>query len=82
MKQMGNGYEPNRFTIRKGIPVRWEIDGTTPYSCSNTVVIPSLRIGARLTIGPNIVEFTAPKIGRLAFSCAMGMYNGYFDVIE
>lgn len=82
MKQMRNGYEPNQFTIRKGIPVRWEIDGTTPYSCSNTVVIPALRIGARLVVGPNIVEFTAPKVGHLSFSCAMGMYTGYFDVIE
>ncbi len=82
MKQVAYGYEPNQFTIKKGIPVRWEIEGTTPYSCSNTVVIPALRIGARLSMGLNVVEFTAPKTGRLTFSCSMGMYTGYFDVVE
>lgn len=82
MKQWAGGYEPNQFTIKKGVPVRWEVEGTTPYSCSNTLVIPALRVGARLRMGVNVVEFTAPQAGRLAFSCAMGMYTGYFDVIE
>lgn len=82
MRQLSGGYEPNRFTVRKGIPVRWEIEGTTLYSCSNAVVIPSLRVGTRLQMGSNVLEFTPPQAGRLAFSCAMGMYRGYFDVVE
>ncbi len=75
-------YEPNVITIKAGIPVRWKIDGTAAFGCTNTMTIPSLNISQPLHTGENIMTFTAPaKPGPLAFMCSMGMVRGSFNVI-
>jgi plastocyanin domain-containing protein len=35
-----------------------------------------------LAPGENIVEFTPQTVGQIKFSCSMGMYTGYFNVVE
>ena len=82
MSQTASGYAPNTFTIRKGVPVRWVIDGQDPYSCSSALVVSKLNISKRLTKGENVVEFTAQDSGVIKFSCAMGMYTGVFNVVD
>lgn len=80
MKQLANGYSPNKFTIKKGIPVKWVIDSMEPYSCASSLVIPKLGISKKLVRGENIIEFTPTEVGTLKFSCSMGMFTGAFEV--
>ncbi len=81
MKVTRSGYEPNNLTISAGIPVRWKIDGTGAAGCTNIMTIPSLNVSQTLRSGENIIEFTPPKKGQLAFMCSMGMVRGSFTVL-
>jgi sulfite exporter TauE/SafE/copper chaperone CopZ len=81
MAETANGYVPNSFTIKKGVPVRWVIDGQAPYSCASTIIMPQYNIRQSLVAGENIIEFTPTAIGRISFSCSMGMYTGSFNVV-
>jgi sulfite exporter TauE/SafE/plastocyanin domain-containing protein/copper chaperone CopZ len=82
MTEASSGYSPNKFTIKKDIPVRWVINATDPYSCASSIVISKLNIRKSLKAGENVIEFTPSDVGKLAFSCSMGMYTGAFDVVE
>ncbi len=82
MEERSNGYFPNRFTIKKDIPVRWVIDAKDPYSCASALVSSKLGVRKNLQAGKNIIEFTPKETGKIKFSCSMGMYSGYFDVID
>lgn len=77
----GNGYSPNSFTIRKGVPVKWVINGENVFGCQGYLVAPKLGIQKLLEKGDNIIEFTPEEEGPILFSCAMGMYRGRFNVI-
>lgn len=80
MIESNSGYSPNEFTIKKGVPVRWIIDAQAPYSCASSIVMRKFNIRKTLSAGENIIEFTPTAIGRIDFSCAMGMYRGAFNV--
>lgn len=82
MTQKPNGYEPSVFTIKKGIPVKWIITSESNNSCASYIIVPDLKIKQILNLGENVFEFTPTKIGKITFSCAMGMYSGYFNVID
>lgn len=73
-------YSPSEFTLKKGIPVRWEIRGINVTGCSNELVVPSLNIRKSIVKGLNIIEFTPVKSGIIPFSCSMGMIGGKFVV--
>lgn len=75
-------YKPDKFVIKKGVPVHWEINGINVSGCSNQIVIPSMNISKKINQGLNVVEFTPEKAGTLPFSCWMGMINGQFIVEE
>jgi uncharacterized protein len=81
MKVTSYGYEPQHLTIKAGVPVRWTVDGTDAFGCTSILTIPSLNIFQPLHTGENIIEFTAPKRGQLAFMCSMGMVRGSFTVL-
>ncbi len=75
-------YEPNRFTIKAGVPTRWEIDGSQGAGCAMALVSRQLGIQKLLSRGPNVIEFTAPtQPGTYQFSCSMGMYRGQIVVV-
>ena len=80
MKELANGYSPNSFTIKQGMPVKWLIDAQAPFSCASTIVMNKYNIRKSLIKGENIIEFTPRETGRITFSCSMGMYTGYFNV--
>ena len=82
MVQSGNGYSPNQFTIKKGVPVIWKINSTNQYTCAAYISMPAVNISQPLKAGENIIEFTATKTGRMRFTCSMGMYSGVFNVVE
>jgi sulfite exporter TauE/SafE/copper chaperone CopZ len=80
--QYATKYEPNRVTVKKGLPVKLRITGTTPYSCSTTFVIPKYQIVKSLQQGVNEIIFTPTQTGPVNFSCAMGMYRGVINVVD
>ncbi|TSC52408.1 MAG: Heavy metal transport/detoxification protein [Parcubacteria group bacterium LiPW_41] len=81
MKQKNNGYFPNSFTVRQGIPVRWVIESDGPYSCAASILMRKFGISKNLAQGENVIEFTPTESGAIPFSCGMGMYTGVFNVI-
>ncbi|HZJ41047.1 MAG TPA: sulfite exporter TauE/SafE family protein [Candidatus Saccharimonadales bacterium] len=82
MTEENDGYSPNTFSIKKGVPVKWIIDAQAPYSCASSIMIPKLNIQKTLKAGENIIEFTPKSSGKLPFSCSMGMYTGAFNVYD
>ncbi len=81
MEVNGPGYSPNRFTIRQGMPVRWEISGVNTYGCQSVILAPKLGITKYVRQGLNIVEFTPTQAGEVPFHCSMAMYRGSFTVV-
>ncbi len=75
-----NGYNPNVFSLKKGIPVKWVINGENVFGCQGYLVVPKLGIQKTLAYGENTIEFTPEKEGTINFSCGMGMYRGRFVV--
>lgn len=82
MIETNSGYSPDKFTIKKGVPVRWIVDAQAPYSCASILGIPKIKLQKFLKAGENVIEFTPTETGPLKFSCSMGMYTGVFDVVE
>ncbi len=82
MREHNRGYSPNKFTVKKGVPIKWIINAEAPYSCASALIVPSLKIQKFLEAGENIIEFTPDKVGLIKFSCSMGMYTGVFNVVE
>ena len=82
MIQNGNGYTPNSFTIKKGIPVKWIVTSEDAFTCAASIVSSKLGIRKNLEAGENIIEFTPTEAGNIRFTCSMGMYSGSFNVID
>lgn len=75
------GYEPNSFTVKEGIPVKWIVNGENVFGCQGSLIAPKAKIQTALKTGENVFEFTPTEKGTLAFSCSMGMFRGQFNVI-
>lgn len=82
MKQTASGYEPNSFTITKGVPVKWIVTSTDPNSCAASILASKIGVRANLHPGENVFEFTPKETGKIPFSCMMGMFRGSFTVVE
>ncbi len=82
MDVISGGYSPNQFTIKKGIPARWVINGKNVFGCQGYFVVPNLGISKALNEGENIIEFTPTETGFINFSCGMGMYRGRIEVVD
>jgi sulfite exporter TauE/SafE/copper chaperone CopZ len=75
-------FSPNRFVIRRGIPVRWEVKGLDISGCASTLIAPTLGLRQDLILGSNTISFTPKEKGEIPFSCSMGMIRGSFTVVE
>lgn len=82
MIQKSNGYSPNSFTVKKGVPVKWIITSQDTNTCASSLVVPKLGIRKMLSLGENTIEFTPSEVGAIRFSCSMGMFTGSFNVVE
>lgn len=80
MTQSAYGYQPNRFTVKKGVPVKWVIDSVDSNSCAASIYAPKIGVRKFLDPGENTIEFTPKDSGEIRFSCSMGMYTGTFIV--
>lgn len=76
------GYAPSRFTLIRGVPVRWVINATEITTCNHRIVVPSLDLAFDLKPGMQTIEFTPRQAGVIPWSCWMGMIRGQFDVVE
>ena len=83
MQVRGIDYYPSAFTIKKGIPVQWNIDGRQAQGCARVISAPSLGITQRLSSNDvTTIEFTPEKEGTIPFTCTMGMAGpGEFTVV-
>jgi RND family efflux transporter MFP subunit len=71
------GYEPERVTLRAGIPARLTVARTTDKTCGTEIVFPSLNIKRALPLDePVAIEFTPAGTGDIAFTCGMKMLKG------
>jgi uncharacterized protein len=74
MKVVGFEYEPNRFTVKQGVPVEWHIDAEQAEGCGRMILAPKLGIRRLLYgFGINTVKFTPQETGDFYFNCGMGM---------
>ncbi len=74
MKIDGLTYTPDHFTVEQGVPVEWHIDSTDASGCAHVVTLPTLKITELLpSSGEKIIRFTPDKLGKIPFSCPMGM---------
>lgn len=82
MSATPNGYSPSYFRVRAGIPVEWQINGSSIPSCSSTIQANGLLGKAEIiSSGPNLLTFIAPTPGSYKFSCAMGMFSGIIEAV-
>jgi sulfite exporter TauE/SafE/copper chaperone CopZ len=76
------GYSPNSFVLKKGVPVKWNVNVKQLTGCNSELVLNDYRIDRHLKSGMNVIEFTPDKTGTIRFSCGMGMLRGSFIVTE
>lgn len=78
-----NGYSASTNTLKINVPVKLILKTNKTAGCSRAFTIPEYNISKILpTTGTEIIEFTPTKLGRLTYTCSMGMYTGYFNIIE
>jgi sulfite exporter TauE/SafE len=77
-----NGWNPNAFILKKGVPVKWNIYVEQITSCINGIRVPKYGISRDFTrVGETItIEFTPNEEGTVIFTCPMGMVSGRFIV--
>ncbi len=74
------GWKPDKFVLKKGVPVKWIIDGKEINSCNNAIQVPKLGLDFDIKQGLQTIEFTPTKEGIIPWSCWMGMIPGTFIV--
>ncbi len=82
MDVLSSGYSPNSFVLKKGVPVKWNVNVKQLTSCNQELVLNQYGIDKNLKQGLNVIEFTPDKTGTITFSCGMGMLHGSFIVTE
>ena len=76
------GYRSEHTTLKAGVPVSLKLTTNDTKGCSRAFTIPEYNISEILPeTGEVMVEFTPTKTGMLTYTCSMGMYTGYFQVI-
>ena len=70
-------FNPQRLTLKAGVPARITFTRTSDKTCATAVVFPSLNIRRDLPLNqPVAIEFTPDKPGEIAFACGMNMLRG------
>ncbi len=82
MEVLKSKFSPNRFTLLKGVPVKWVIDGKEMNECNKVIVIPQYKMRIELKEGAQTIEFTPPESGVVPWSCWIGMIPGTFIVVD
>jgi len=80
MTVTSSGWTPDTFVLKKGVPVRWNIDVKQLTGCNREIIVPAYNLDIKLKQGLNVVEFTPSSEGTISWSCWMGMIPGSFVV--
>lgn len=76
-------YQTSINKLKIGVPVKLILKTNKTVGCSRAFTIPEYSLSKILpATGTEILEFTPTKLGRLTFTCSMGMYTGNFNVVE
>lgn len=80
MHVTNRGWEPDKFVLKKGVPVKWKIYGDQINGCNNEIVVK--QYGLRIPVKPGLQEitFTPTESKIVSWSCWMGMISGTFIV--
>ncbi|MBD3388350.1 MAG: sulfite exporter TauE/SafE family protein [Candidatus Altiarchaeales archaeon] len=76
------GWKPDKFVLKRGVPVKWVIDGKEINGCNNAIQVPKLGLEFDIEPGLQTIEFTPDDSGTIPWSCWMGMIPGVFVVKE
>ncbi|MFA6064628.1 MAG: sulfite exporter TauE/SafE family protein [archaeon] len=76
------GWLPNSFVLKKGVPVKWIINGKELNGCNSGINVPAYNLNFSIKQGEQTIEFTPDKVGVIQWSCWMGMIQGTFVVRE
>ncbi|MCX6776128.1 MAG: sulfite exporter TauE/SafE family protein [Candidatus Micrarchaeota archaeon] len=82
MNVTSNGWEPNRFVLQKGVPVKWIINGIEINNCNGRIIVHEYGLDFPIHAGEQTIEFTPDKEGVVSWSCWMGMIPGTFIVVN
>jgi uncharacterized protein len=82
MDILASGYSPDSFIVKKGVPVKWNVNVKELTGCNQELVLNKYDIDKNLKLGLNVIEFTPDKEGTITFTCGMGMLRGRFIVTE
>ena len=82
MDVLKNRFSPNKFTLRKGVPVKWVIDAKELNECNKVIVVPQYGLEIKLRPGVQTIQFTPQESGVVPWSCWMGMIPGSFIVVD
>ena len=79
----GFDYLPDKFTVKKGIPIELHVNGKQAQGCAQILTIPSLGITERLSKQElTVIPFVPEKVGTIKFTCSMGMAGpGTIEVV-
>ena len=80
MKVNRYGWEPDKFVLKKNVPVRWKIIGEEINGCNNAIQVPKYGLKFDIKKGEQVIEFTPTEEGVIPWSCWMGMIPGTFVV--
>jgi RND family efflux transporter MFP subunit len=71
------GFEPEKVSLRAGVPARLTFTRTSEKTCATEVVFPSLNIKRSLPLNEAVaIDFTPSKSSDLNFACGMNMLKG------
>ena len=77
-----SGYEPQRMTLKAGIPTTLNLVTNNTQGCSRAITFPTLKIKKVLPqTGTTRIELPALAKGKVPFSCSMGMFGGTIELI-
>jgi len=76
------GWEPDKFVLKKNIPVKWIINGKEINGCNNAIQVPKLKLNFNIKQGEQTITFIPTEDGVIPWSCWMGMIRGTFIVTD
>jgi sulfite exporter TauE/SafE len=82
MDVVRNGWKPDTFILKKGVPVHWIINGKEVLSCNGGIQVPKYNLKFKINEGEQVIEFTPTESGVVPWSCWMGMIPGTFIVVD
>ena len=72
-----HGYQPATVAVKAGRPVQLTLVRKEIGGCGDVVNFPTLGIKRTLKAGQKtVITFTPKKVGTVAFTCGMNMYQG------